>query len=376
MVKTPLSPKELLDALSTRKRAQAQVLGRPIRRTEFPSLLLEPTAHAYMRSGQLQFKELTKPPRPMTADDLEQFMSRPEDPDRIKSGAEKTSVLLLPDREAFSELTHLTDHLPEDDERRLFRRLRVAASLPQSIRMPILTKRLAEGWWMPADLDETSLDEWATAFGISAPSESLLLTALAEKGLSGDRSRMAFETKARALANTETWLMSTAQFGGMAADCSLYGSLEEVVSRHQEIQLFDRGLAEINTITGEHSELRIDSIDEESFSAQLSTPFKIKAGAKVIIHDGDEKFASVLERTWFVSGSLFGEFVTPGSRSKGYRMFSQAARTGDVLHVCKTPFNGIPKRAEDNRWLSSEKPERIYREVPLDVLLAGGPKDR
>lgn len=373
MVENLQNPKSLLAELVESKRAEAKTLGRPIRRMNHPSLLVKPTAHAYMRDGELQFKDLRQPPRPLATDDLEPFMSFPEGSSEMKPSEIEYDVLLVPDTEVFHQLTALTSSM-EEDELRLGRRLRVASSLPQSVRFPILTKRLAEGWWMPSDLDPDSLEEWAHAFGINAPSETLLLSALAEKGLSGNRVPMGFETKVRALAKTETWLMGTAQYGGMAADCSLYGSLEEVVSRHNEIRLFDSGLAEINTILGEHSELWIESVDEETFEARVSSPFKIKAGATVVIHDGINKISSTLERTWYENGSLYGEFVTPGLRSRGYRMFTEAARTGAKLYVAKAPFNGVPKRAEDNRWLSGdEKPQRITREVPLDVLLAGGP---
>ncbi|WP_422758850.1 hypothetical protein [Paenarthrobacter sp. C1] len=358
----PTSPKDILVAYRADARAKATVDGRPGDRSDFPGLGLPATGMIYSRGKGLQYQALKAPAVPLTPDLLEKALIDP------------MASTVVSDAKTWAKVLVMADNLPSNDFKALGRRLRISRGLPVSLKLPVLTEFLGYRYWLPDTLNETSLDDWADAFGVKGPSITFTmrsLIALAEAG--AKPAALKYELAVKSMEEMERKIMEQAAWGGISNDCYVYSMLEGYSAKANGLRTIDPGLLEMHVIDGQACRIVPMNSDSREFSASVSSPFKLKEGKKVRLTDGKEMVEVDLRALRFGDGALHAVFSQPSARGAGLLMVSKARKLEARLYAVDGVFESFGAGPKNKRWLGDDVQKVTGRDVPLDVMLAGAP---
>ena len=120
--------------------------------------------------------------------------------------------------------------------------------------------------------------------------------------------------------------------------------------------------------------------------AALSSPFKIREGRILVVSESDTSHltrpATLLSLGFEDEHGLTGVIGKPGEdpRSSALPTLDGALAARESVLICEAPFvTPVKHMAMATRWADTSGIEgmaAIVRDVPLDVVLAGGPVER
>lgn len=359
------SPKELLAAYRTQKRLDATAHNAPLDRSVFPGLRCTATGFIYLRAKTLTYRSLSgSAAETLTPDKLAALLV-----------GESTSTVVA-DPYTFSKLQVMGDNMPSNDFKSLSRRLKISRGLPGSVKLPILTDALSYRYWMQDGLAENSVEDWAEAFGLTGQKMPALLRTLIDLASQGRTTgNLGYDKSAKALMSLETKLMEQCQYSGISTDIYVYQMLEAFNSKANGLRAVDPGLLEIHAMDGQACKLVPMNVAHATFTASVSSPFKLKEGREVRLTDGISIATTTLEALRFGGGVLHAVLSTPSRRSEGPLMISRAKAGNGVLYAVEGVFESRGKPLQKKRWLGGDVERIAGRDVPLDVALAGAPME-
>lgn len=357
------SPKDLIAAYRLAARQNALLKASPTDRSVFPGLSLEPTGMIYLRGKKAMYKPIDA----VTASAV--------DPDilvELLTAKDKSTVVA--DAETFSKLLVMADNLPSSDNKSLARRLRIAESLPGSVKMPVLTRALAYRYWLPEGLDDHDFEQWAESFNITSPTTAIKMRSLMSVArLSSAQPHLRFKETASKLEDLERRLHETAAFGGRANDNYIYDMLDQYTAISAGLRSVDPGLLEMHVLDGTVCRITPQNNDYGSLTATVSNPFKLKEGAKVRLTDGTGVAECTLRKLRFASKQLYAEFTQPSSKSGGSLMITRAKNGTAPLYVAESVYASFGTAPKNKRWTNGAVEPVAGRKVPMDVIIAGAP---
>jgi hypothetical protein len=356
------SPKDLLAAYRLNARTEAAADGAPGNRASFPGLAIDATGMIYLRGKTLTYQPISNVPETLTPEKLAELLVEPE------------ASVVVADLHTHARMMVMADNMPSSDFKALARRLRMSRGLPLSVKLPILTEALARRYWLQDGLNDSSLDDWAAAFGIRSPSQALRMRDLIDLASDGIRpASLKYGATVKAMEELEQKIIKNCEWSTLSNDCYVYGMLESATTRASGLKNLDPGLLEMHTIDGTVCKIVPMDLRHRTFTSSVSSPFKLKEGKKSRITDGQEFAEVTMESLRFGDGALHAVFTQPPARSAGPLMISRSHNSGAPLYAMEDPFD-LPGRALKNkRWLGEPVKSVTGRDVPLDVVLAGAP---
>lgn len=361
---TNTSPKELVAAYRAGKRLDAAALDAPLDRSAFPGLGMPPTGMIYLRGKKPVYRAMN-PTGPAEVLDPEKLASL------LTTEGMSTVVA---DAYTFGKLTVMAGNVPSNDFKALTRRLRISRGLPMSLKLPVLTEALAVRYWMQDGLTDTSLSDWAEAFGFSGLSLPETIRELSSMATAGIRpAGLVYAKTIGNLEGLETRLMSSAGFSGISTDCYVFTMLEGFNAKAGGLRIIDPGLLELHVLDGQVCRVTPMNVTAGKFTAAVSSPFKFKEGRDVRLTDGQRLARTGMQSLRFGGGVLHAEFRTPTNRSGGLDMLRDAKAGIAPLYAAEDVFDGRGQEIKNKRWMGGDVERIPGREVPLDVALAGAP---
>lgn len=360
MTATTATPQTNIAEYRRQERTRAESLGAPQDRGLFPTIHRIVTGRIFLRGTKLTYQADGQQPETLTGAVLDTVLG------------ESTGSTVVADEATFSQVWKLATAAPLPDARS--RRMKILKSLDSSTKLPILTRALARRYWLPADKDETDLGDWAEAFNLRAPSTSLTMKALIERASTSRCPQGEYERDFDRMATHEASILEGAQYTGIRSDCSIFSRLQSHEALQKGLRLRDRGLLPLHVLDGQACRIVPMNVNEFTFTASVSSPFKMKEGSVLQILDTAGSITETrLESLRFGSGEMHAVFKTPTARSGGRSLVEDAKRQKSSLYVVEKPFDLPGKGLKNRRWFEKEIPVIEGREVPMDILLAGAP---
>ncbi|HEX9089536.1 MAG TPA: hypothetical protein VF867_18745 [Arthrobacter sp.] len=359
---TPVSPKDLIAAHKRTERTIALTQGSPTNRSTFPGIGLEPTGMIFLRGKRLTYQSMNSMAQDLDHATLTMLLS---DPDKIT---------VIADSDTRYALQAVAETEPTEGYNSIKKRLKTVASLPGSMRLPVLTDALSYRYWLPEGLDEDSLSDWADAFGAKGPTMSLTMKTLIELATSGKHPEGLGYTKTiTSLQSTEVRLMEQCVWGNISSDVQVFGMLESYTSKINSLRTIDPGLLELHVLDGRVCRIKPMNVETRTFTASVSQPFKLKEGRALRMTDGHVIVETTMESLRYGAGELHAVFEQPSSRGKGATLVASAKSGAMPLYVTDGTFDMRASFPKNKRWLSGSVDRISGRDVPLDVILAGAP---
>ncbi|MCU6480130.1 hypothetical protein [Arthrobacter sp. A2-55] len=361
---TSTSPRDLLANYRQEARANATQSGCPLDRSAFPGLGLEATGMIYLNGKSLVFQPMRGRREPLTPEKIAELVT-----------TELFSTIVA-DRQTFGRMLVMADNMPSNDFKSLSRRLRIIQGLPGSMKLPVLTDSLASRYWLPEEMAENSVEDWADAFGVTGPTTAITVRALTELAMEGHRPEaLKYDKTVTALEALEGRIMEQAAWPKISTDCYVYSMLESYSAKANGLRTIDPGLLEMHMIDGQVCKIVPMNLGAKTFTASVSAPFKLKEGRNVRLTDGSSLGTTSLDSLRYASGSLHAVFNQVGPRSRGYGLV-QAAHAGTApLFAAEEVFESRGSALQNKRWLGGPVERITGRTVPMDVVLAGAPTD-
>lgn len=273
-----------------------------------------------------------------------------------------------------------------DAHRNLARQIEFAVRLPMSSKLIVLADALARKFWIQPTLSAKEVTDWCTAFGMIRKVESLHWLAgqvFDESGMTGKQTTYRttmFEAEDKALEKI-------IERGAPAAMASFEASntIGEAWGAYERI---DTILRYRYLVTGEVARVTPINRVGSDVTAKLSTPFKVREGEVMVVSESDSaqltRSAKLVALGFDDVHGLIGTFGSIGSSTR--RGASDAIPTMIAAHAARESvlITGSPFLGSGNftpsvfRWATqagAEKADRIERDVPLDVSLAGAPTE-
>lgn len=359
------SPKELLAEHRNEKRLEAASHNAPLDRSAFPGLRCEATGMIYLRGKALTYRSMfSAGSEALTPEKLADLLT-----------SEGTSTVVA-DPYTFSKLLIMGDNMPSNDFKSLTRRLRISRGLPGSVKLPVLTEALTTRYWMQDELAENKVEDWAEAFGLTGqklPTIMRSLIGLASQGRT--TGALGYEKTVKGMMDLETRLMGNCQYSGISTDIYVYQMLEAFNAKANGLKALDPGLLALHAMDGQACKLVPMNVAHGSFTASVSSPFKLKEGREVRLTDGISIAATKLESLRFGGGVLHAVLDMPSARGEGPLMISRAKDGKGVLYAVEGVFESRGRALKNKRWLGGDVERIAGRDVPLDVSLAGAPTE-
>ena len=244
--------------------------------------------------------------------------------------------------------------------------------------MPILTHALAHRFWPQAGIDETTLDGWAAAFGLTGTPmhriTSLLAATLGGTVLKIAKNNLiACEVFGSASARSTSALSTSKAF-------KQANSLQEIWS---SINASDPTLIEHNTITGAAGKATFLASKYKSGRAvaKVSEGFRLKPGG-ILISDPDKPEAEPVEarlETIDFDPVTDDMLITMSTTKTKTNVIEAAAKGGRSLVLSSEPFvrtGGKGGNPVTGKWAPRNGVERPTRHnLPVDIMLAGAPNE-
>lgn len=365
---SPTSPKELLADYRQQSRQDAAEHGRPIDRSAFPGLLVETTGMIFIARDVLMYHPLGSPAVPLTADMLNAQL------------VEMDSSIVVADAGTLSALAAFAESAPASDPGALRRRLAILAALGDSVKLPVLTKALATRYWLPDGLDEESLADWAEALEVKGPTNQITMRSLIALARDGMRlESLNYEKTVSSIEALERRMMDSAVYSDVGNDCTMLERLEVHNAKITGLRALDPGLLEMHMIDGQVSRVTPLGVTFTTFTAKVSSPFKLKEGRDgVRLTDGYSVVSASLDELRYGEGVLHAVLTIPtrGKFAESARQMVQRAHDGHgPLYATEKVFETAATALVNKRWLGGDVEPVQSRNVPLAVLLAGAPVD-
>ncbi|WP_026535893.1 hypothetical protein [Arthrobacter sp. H14] len=358
------APKELLAMYRQDARQNALDNGVPANRSSFPGLGCEATGMIYLRGKQLTYQPMHSVPS----------ILEPEKIAELLTGDGTCTVVA--DAKTFARMLVMADNMPSNDFKSLGRRLRISRGLPVSMKLPILTEALSSRYWLQDGLAENSIADWAEAFDVAGPSTAITMRSLITLASDGQRpTALKHGRSVDGMADLEKRIMEQCAWSGISTDCYVYSMLEQYSAKAIGLRTIDPGLLEMHMIDGQVCKIVPMNVAHKTFTASVSSPFKLKEGRKVRLTDGEQIAEVYLNSLRFGEGSLHAVFEQPGSRGPGALMISRAKKGTAPLFAADAVFESFGTGLKNKRWMGDAVQRVTGRDVPLDVALAGAPVD-
>lgn len=391
------------------KRAHARAEGRPTERMMAPGIFGEPRDKAPVdsamvwtdQSGSLSYfcARDARTPVKLTIGALDLALALPprdaNDPTAKYNGLDIPRRLIVSDHQTLRRLTAwakvaASAAAPDDYQAgSVHRRLVVSSHLVASTRLIVLTRALARKFWLSGQYDTEDFGSWRRAFGFGAGASVLSvmngLVDLASEGrVWGAWSREAF--------NAESYALMSAAFPGARSAVAAFGRVETADTATRAIMTTDPLLQERALLEGSLSSLRILNVTQKTFTASVSSPFKLRAGKQVLLINPREGGPGGFAETSLLGVSvarlggqdqLIATIGIGSGRSKTGPVLAEAlAHPSRKLLVCENPY--LPHGRSDasaSRWTqhgaarieADAADAKPRRDIPLDVIVAGAP---
>ena len=370
MTATP-TPRELLADFVQQRRKNSAAANEPTDRALFPGLHLEPTGFIFTHNKTLMFKPLSGQTEPLDGATLARIL---DTADASALVADETTLKRMAYFAEEADEIRAEEAGEDDKQFNLVRRLGLIRALSRSMKLPVLTDVLAYRYWLPDGLPMEKLESWGRAFQLNAPTTVLTMRNLLPLALDGDRgSLLAYESSANSVKNVEQRMMASAMYKGVSADCTVFSQLEQFGELETGLRTMDPGLLDMHVIDGQVCRLYPVDMDGESFTATVSSPFKLKEGG-IRLTDGVRQTKTNLTGLDYDGTDLIAVAELPDQKkSRGKHLVPAALYEGEKLYAMAAVFGmggGIAKR---KRWMGGDVERDRSSQVPLDVLLAGGP---
>lgn len=395
------------------RRAQARAAGRPVERTLAPGFFgelrdggLVDVAMVWTdESGNLVYfcADESRTPTRLTIEALDLALTLPARATDERAAA--YAGLVTPRRLIVSDHTTLrrvmawvnvtSSTAPEGDylASSVGRRLSVASRLVASTRLVVLTRALTRKFWLGAQYDPEDFLAWRRAFGFGsgATIQSVMagLVDLASEG-------RVFAKWAREAFSSESFALMSASYPGLRAAVSTFRRIEAADTATRAILATDPLLRERALLDGSVSSLRILNVTERSFTATVSTPFKLRPGKTVLLIDPTDTAPGGWAETGLeaVTVNRIGDqdqlvvrITGASSRSKTNlrAMIADAQTNGSrSLLITESPYMPFGRAdSKADRWtqpsaLRIEVDTAKFaatgrRDIPLDIIVAGAP---
>lgn len=392
-------------------RAQARAEGRPTERMLTPGIFGAMKKDSAVdvalvwtdQSGSLSYfcaRESRTPVR-LTIAALDLALALPardqNDPTARYSGLDTPRRLIVSDHQTLRRLMAwvkvAASSAPADDYEAasVHRRLTVASRLVASTRLIVLTRALTRKFWLGAQYDPEDFGAWRRAFGFGAGATTMSVMAglvdLASEGrVHPEWARQAFAA--------ESFALLSAGYPGLRSAVAAFGRVETADTATRAIMMTDPLLHERSLMDGSLSSLRILNVADKSFTAVVSTPFKLRAGKQILLIDphspdpgawADTMLQGVTVARLGGQDQLIATIATASSRARSNLstiIAGALASNGRNLLVAESPY--LPFAKADSgaaRWTAASATRmeadaaagKPRRDIPLDVIVAGAP---
>lgn len=255
----------------------------------------------------------------------------------------------------------------------LQRVMTLASSLPTSSRMPILTDALSAKFWMPTAGDPRSLTAWAQALDLA--DLPALDAMVAMRRMVCSQAQSARMTR---IAKAEAYMLASARFSGLTNACSTYSSAESINDMWAVVCCTDPLLSGRGVLEGTVAHLSPMTLEEQTFTAALTSPMKLRVGKEVVLMNADHTLVASSELLGLavVGPNLIGTFSMPKPRSVQGRWVRHEVLHEQDLYATAKPFEGGGgSRAGRMRWTGKVGVEwSSGRKIPADIAAAGAPR--
>lgn len=386
-----------LEAYDMDRRRQARAEGRPIERTSFPSIYgrfaaeREPAVSlVWVDGGSLRMvvpgvADEPVAPRPDLLDLATRLPTeRDEHGDTVEAFC---SRLVVAERAALGRLNGLLTVWAsgKDEERaalaaQVRRRIAYSTALTNPTRVVTLTRALATRFWLPSNLDADSFGAWRRAFGfgLRASDASVLaeLVRLASEGPVHKDAGQAFRN--------ESFGMSAAGWPTRLNDARAFHNATQADLAAQTIFAEDTALRGRNLLDGSVTALTVVSVDGRKIIGQTTGSVTQRAGkkARITVERGSRPGPFPVSIKGVGAAMVGGQDVLKVRLDLSDRKANQPGPIshGDTLYMSDDPFYSFAGVQSDSRWLvkPQDRMDRdreagvARREVPLDVIVAGG----
>ena len=273
------------------------------------------------------------------------------------------------------------------------RRLLVASRLVASTRLVVLTRALARKFWLGTQYDPEDFVAWRRAFGFgSGATLQSVMAGLVDLAAEG----RVFGKWAREAFNSESFALLSASYPGLRAAVATFRRIEAADTATRAILATDPLLRERALLDGSVSSLRILNVTDRSFTATVSTPFKLRPGKRVLLidprFDGPGGWAETALEAVTVNQVLGQDQLVvrvsgaPDRSRSNLRatILSAEADPSRSLLITDSPYLPFAQAGvKADRWTqpsalrieadTAAKGTTGRRDIPLDVIVAGSP---
>ncbi|MEJ7648597.1 MAG: hypothetical protein WKF57_06020 [Nakamurella sp.] len=386
------STRDRLAAHDGAMQAEAAHLGHPLERMMQPGALrrisVDPSAvdvtFFWERSGKLVCAEAGSPVRKATPGDVVRSLSVGGTCSPVnRVVATKLAGLLksaLPSADALIKPTLMAS----------LRMIRFATGATASSRLVVLTDALANKFYLPTSTRPAILTSWVKAFGLSvsptdpAHTMAILLAKVWDSPLiTNDLTGTGAENPWRAALKSEETAESAFVYGGAGDQSTQFGAATAISEAWGAIERVDPLLRHRCVVAGSVTRIRAVRRHGVTIIADAITAPRVKEGGIMVTaadHVGYGKTA--LELLAYTADQTGISMVLAESTAKSYSgVTKRGGFTALVdslnnkydLMVSAEPFLAAARKIHPGRWGAPSLPEteRIVRDVPLHVMLAG-----
>lgn len=350
-------------------RAEAAQHGSPLPRSAYRMLFGSPKALIYLSGGELRCEILggigLRGDHPLTVGRFS---------DLLRSAFVERRSILVSDEEVntvlgkFLESEALTQRdVDQSDDARFVayntaaRAHSLLSTMDSARTFNVLTRVLTHDYWLPEGMDETSLEDWAGAFGTEAgPGRAKELLALAY-----DTSRPKHTGQkgvVKALFAAESMTLSGQFSRSTNAHVNAFGALERHKTASEALDLMDPQMVPAMATTGVASRITSVTYDKTSneIRVTLTRPSKLKSSKRVIMVGPDGYFGgTTLESATYLEGELTGHLA--GKEETSEAIQGVLTRGGSV-YLAEEPYLPVTGAQPDI-------PAVATWTVPVDTIL-------
>lgn len=262
------------------------------------------------------------------------------------------------------------------------RQMRFTTTWPITSRLVVLADALARKYWLPAGLDPTNIEHWRRAFGVAADVASLhTLVGMVCRDTGSPSKAM------RALLAAERQALNAIAYPGAGPAARAFLCAEKIGEAWSATERTDPMLRHRCLVEGTVARVQALSRTGPSIVGSVSQPFRLREGEVLGMVDDTSTVDTVRLQLLSMgfTDTLVAEFgpvtarghLRPRSTAAGdFAFLDSAAAAHSTVLVTNAPYLSAP-RPVLSRWAHKPDPDRdrIDRDVPLDVVLAGGPSD-
>lgn len=285
-------------------------------------------------------------------------------------------------------------YLAENRLADLSRQLKFATTLPVSSRFITLTSVLTRKFFLPTGMSAAQVSDWRSAFGFGRHIGALRDLLALSMARAHDRVPVPkHEDLLVAFLTAETTAMNTVAYRGVSTAATAFMAAEQLGEAWHGHERTDPILRHRAVLDGSVARLSTLIRNGALVHGVVSQPFKLREGEIIAMADDTTDArtepASLVGTT--CDESLMAS-VQPSTSTRSAARFAfidAALAAGDSVLVTAKPFvGGGKKMGSPKRWTSRGGDGRaqrdeygnypkivISRDVPLDVVLAGGPTE-